>query len=82
MRDVPSSISFLDHARINFSLVFPVSDFTIRGKFSRGNPRAHRNLIAICRLRTTTYSSTLVSAYVYLYVRTETCTYLLFTGRG
>lgn len=43
MRDVSSSINFLDRAQINFSLVSAVSDFTIRGKFSRGK-RTTRSL--------------------------------------
>lgn len=50
---------------LNFSLVFPVSDCTIRGKFSRGNLCAHDS-IAICaferlRIRWRSYPRTFIS---------------------
>lgn len=81
MSDVSFSIGFLDRAQINFSLVFPrFGYYDSRQVLTWKATRAQ--LDRYLRLRTTTYSLTLVSAYVYLYVRTETCTYLLFTGRG
>lgn len=60
MSDVSLSISFLDRAQINFSLVFPVLGITIRGKFSRGKSCAH-NSIAVCAFERRSYPRTFIS---------------------